>query len=135
MIALSSLDQRASGDVLPRFSARRRALMGSATGRCWLDDGNPEATATLNKHYAAGTVAPHSMAQAQGTLAPWMASLTFGGPDLKTLYLGSLMGTTIPDLHLPVAGLPPIHWRGRRLAARTFSLRTHGTGRVDEAVN
>jgi gluconolactonase len=109
--------------------------MGSATGRCWLDDGNPEATATLNKHYVARTVAPHSMAQAQGTLAPWMASLTFWGPDLKTLYLGSLMGTTIPDLHLPVAGLPPIHWRGRRLAARTFSLRTHDTGRVDEGVN
>ena len=92
MIALSSLDQRASGDVLPQFSARRRALMGGATGRCWLDDGNPEATATLNKHYAARTVTPHIMAQAQGALAPWMTSPTFGGPDLKTPLPGQFDG-------------------------------------------
>ena len=31
-----------------------------------------------------------------GTIAPWMASLTFGGPDLKNVYIGSLRGTTIP---------------------------------------
>ena len=43
-------------------------------------------------------------------LAPWMASLTFGGPDLQTVYLGSLRGTTLPSFHSPVAGLPQIHW-------------------------
>lgn len=30
-----------------------------------------------------------------GTIAPWLASVTFGGPDLKTVYLGSLKGNTI----------------------------------------
>jgi hypothetical protein len=120
VIALSSLDQRASGDVLPQFSACRRALKGGATRRCRLDDANPDA-ASLNKHFAARTITPRIMAQAQGALAAWMASLTLGGPDLKTLYLGSLMGPTIPYLRLPVAGLPPIHWRERGLAARTLS--------------
>ncbi|WP_075790939.1 SMP-30/gluconolactonase/LRE family protein [Massilia putida] len=75
-----------------------------------LDDGNPEATATLNRHYADKTLTPEIMQAAKGTLAPWMASLTFGGPDLRTVYLGSLMGNTIPYFRSPVPGLALIHW-------------------------
>ncbi len=36
--------------------------------------------------------------------------LTVGGPDLKTVYVGTLMGTTIPCSRSPVAGLPIVHW-------------------------
>ncbi|MBS0452701.1 MAG: SMP-30/gluconolactonase/LRE family protein [Proteobacteria bacterium] len=75
-----------------------------------LDDGNPEATRALDAHYEARTLTPEIMAAACGTLAPWMASLTFGGPDLQTVYLGSLRGTTLPSFRSPVAGLAPIHW-------------------------
>lgn len=75
-----------------------------------LDDGNPEATAQLHRHFDERTVTPQIMQAAKGTLAPWMASLTFGGPDLKTVYLGSLLGTTIPYFRSPVAGLPMMHW-------------------------
>jgi sugar lactone lactonase YvrE len=76
-----------------------------------LDDSNPAATRRLNEHYRARTLTPDIMAAACGTLAPWMASLTFGGPDLRTVYLGSLRGTTLPSFRAPVAGLPPIHWK------------------------
>lgn len=75
-----------------------------------LDDGNPEATRRLNEHYRARTLTPEIMQAAHGTLAPWMASLTFGGADLSTVYLGSLMGTSIPCFTSPVAGLPLAHW-------------------------
>jgi sugar lactone lactonase YvrE len=75
-----------------------------------LDDGNPEATAKLNAHYEARTLTPEIMMAAAGTLAPWMASLTFGGPDLRTVYLGSLRGSTLPTFKSPVAGLPLAHW-------------------------
>ena len=77
---------------------------------CLLDDSNVEATNLLNQHYEAHTLTPEIMAATCGTLAPWMASLTFGGPDLCTVYLGSLRGTTIPYFRSPVAGLPLIHW-------------------------
>lgn len=50
------------------------------------------------------------MLAAGGTIAPWMASVTFGGPDLKTVYIGSLRGTSIPYFTSPVAGLPMVHW-------------------------
>lgn len=43
-----------------------------------------------------------------------MASLTFGGPDLQTVYLGSLRGTTVPFLRAPVADQPMIHWYNER---------------------
>ena len=51
------------------------------------------------------------MMATRGTIAPWMASVTFGGPDLKTVYLGSLMGTRIPYFAAPLAGLPMVHWK------------------------
>lgn len=76
-----------------------------------LDDGNPDMNAALEKHAAVGTLTMELMSQAHGTLAPWMASITFGGTDLRTVYLGSLMGTTLASFRSPVAGLPLVHWR------------------------
>jgi gluconolactonase len=76
-----------------------------------LDDGNPEASRHLLKHIAKGTASAEDMSRARGTIAPWMASITFGGPDLKTVYIGSLLGNTIPYFQSPVAGLPMVHWR------------------------
>lgn len=76
-----------------------------------LDDGDAEATRVLNAHYKARTLTPQIMQATKGTLAPWMASLTFGGPDLQTVYLGSLMGTTIPYFRAPLPGLPMAHWK------------------------
>lgn len=75
-----------------------------------LDDGDPSATAALERHFAAGTVPAEVMAAAHGTIAPWLASVTFGGQDLRTVYLGSLLGTTIPYFRAPVRGLPMVHW-------------------------
>lgn len=76
-----------------------------------LDDGNPAATAELNRHYHSRTLTPQIMQAAHGTLAPWLASLTFGGADLRTVYLGSLQGTRIPFFRAPVAGQALVHWR------------------------
>ena len=45
----------------------------------------------------------------QAPSAPWFASVTFGGTDLKTCYIGSLRGTRIPCFESPVAGLPMVH--------------------------
>jgi hypothetical protein len=37
--------------------------------------------------------------------------VTFGGSDLKTVYLGSLFGARIATFRSPVAGAEPPHWR------------------------
>ncbi|WP_241476949.1 SMP-30/gluconolactonase/LRE family protein [Meiothermus ruber] len=76
-----------------------------------LDDSNPVANTVYEQHFRAGTLTPEIMAANHGTLCPWMASLTFGGPDLRTVYLGSLRGNRIPYFRSPVPGQPMIHWR------------------------
>jgi sugar lactone lactonase YvrE len=42
-----------------------------------------------------------------------IASITFGGPDRRTVYLGSLVGTTLATLRSPVPGRTPVHWNYR----------------------
>ena len=78
-----------------------------------LDDGDPQTSRVLMDKMAAGTVTPEDMLHARGTLAPWLASVTFGGADLQTVYLGSLMGSTIPSFRAPGAGLAMVHWAER----------------------
>lgn len=78
--------------------------------RVLLDDGDDAATATMEAAFQADEVTPDHMLAAQGTVAPWMASITFGGPDLRTAYIGSLRGTRIPYFPSPVAGQRLAHW-------------------------
>jgi hypothetical protein len=75
-----------------------------------LDDCDPVQARVYDRHFYAGTLTPEVMAATKGSIAPWMASLTFGGPDLRTVYLGSLLGTSIPYFRAPVAGSPMAHW-------------------------
>ena len=39
-----------------------------------------------------------------------IASIAFGGDDLKTVYMGSLFGDGIATFRAPVAGAPPVQW-------------------------
>jgi sugar lactone lactonase YvrE len=76
-----------------------------------LDDGDPEATDRFEMEFATGRpVSFETLAATGGMIAPWLASVTFGGPDLRTAYLGCLKGTNIPYFQSPVAGLPMVHW-------------------------
>lgn len=78
------------------------------------EDGDLEATARFDAELDSGAVVSADIIAATGgTLAPWMTSVTFGGPDLRTVYLGSLKGSALPCFQSPVAGLPMIHWSER----------------------
>jgi len=66
-----------------------------------IDDGNPDAIARYETHYANGTTTPELMGACRGTVAPMMASLTFGGADLRTVYLGSLGGSSLASYRSP----------------------------------
>ena len=79
--------------------------------RILLDDDNNSLTGqALMKAFVEDRVTPDLQLACGGKIAPWMASLTFGGADLGTVYIGSLRGTTIPYFKSPVSGLPMIHW-------------------------
>lgn len=87
------------------------ALTPNGELRILLDDGDAQASRALMQAFDEGRATNELMFAAHGTLAPWMASVTFGGADLRTVYIGSLRGTTIPYFRSPVAGLPMVHWR------------------------
>lgn len=76
-----------------------------------LDDGNDAATACFEAEFATGhPVAFDTLMNCGGSMCTWLASVTFGGADLSTVYLGSLRSTTIPFFESPVPGLPMVHW-------------------------
>ena len=77
------------------------------------EDGDPETKARRDRAEREGCLTADLSAAARGRLAPRMASVTFGGEDLSTVYLGSLLGTTLPTFRAPVPGLPMIHWAER----------------------
>jgi sugar lactone lactonase YvrE len=74
------------------------------------DDRNSDAGRVLMEAFARDKATSQLMLACGGTIAPWFASVTFGGPDLSTVYIGSLRGNRIPYFRSPVPGLPMVHW-------------------------
>jgi gluconolactonase len=76
-----------------------------------LNDGDAEATQAFEAAFASGEpVAFEVLMRCGGNICPWMASVTFGGDDLSSVYLGGLRSTSIPVFRSPVPGLPMVHW-------------------------
>ena len=82
--------------------------------RVLLDEGDPEKVDALERAFLANHVTADVLFSTGRGVAPWMASVTFGGPDLRTLYIGSLKGHRIPFFRAPIAGLPMVHWPNGR---------------------
>lgn len=82
--------------------------------RILLDEGNAEKVDALERQFFANHVTEDVLFATGRGVAPWMASVTFGGPDLQTAYIGSLKGTSIPYFRAPAPGLPMVHWNDGR---------------------
>ena len=76
-----------------------------------LDDGDTEATQRFEEAFGTGQPVPIDVIMAcGGPTCNMMTSVTFGGPDLSTVYLGGLRTTSVPYFASPVVGLPMVHW-------------------------
>jgi sugar lactone lactonase YvrE len=78
--------------------------------RILLDEGDPQKVDALEQAVQQNQVTEDVLFATGCGIAPWMASVTFGGKDLRTAYIGSLKGKRIPYFRVPVAGLPMVHW-------------------------
>jgi sugar lactone lactonase YvrE len=78
-----------------------------------LDQGDPAKVDALERQFLDNHVTEEVLFATGKGVAPWMASVTFGGSDLRTVYIGSLKGTRIPYFRSPVPGLPMVHWDER----------------------
>lgn len=79
-----------------------------------LDEGDPDLVTALDDAFFSSSVTADLLFQTGRGIAAWMASVTFGGPDLGTVYVGSLKGTRIPYFKAPIPGLPMVHWNERK---------------------
>jgi len=76
-----------------------------------IEDPREDVLKSFEDKIASGTAVPDDMAQAAGPHLQFITSLAFGGPDLRTAYLGSLGMSALPTFQSPVAGLPLHHWK------------------------
>jgi sugar lactone lactonase YvrE len=95
------------------YSDKLFVLTPKGDMRVLLDEGDPAKVDALEQAFFRNSVTEDVLFATGRGLAPWMASVTFGGPDLQTLYIGSLKGTRIPYFRAPVPGLPMVHWTER----------------------
>jgi sugar lactone lactonase YvrE len=75
------------------------------------EDIDPRELGSIVSTYAKGCLTWQHIAQSRGSRVSNLSSVAFGGPDLKTLYLGGLGIDAVQVLQSPVAGMPMAHWR------------------------
>ena len=85
----------------------RVAPDGAAT--LWLEDADPDDLNEVESAYTSDRMG-RSHLDSKGRTLGSISSIAFGGCDLRTAYLGCLLGDRLARLRLPVAGHPPTHW-------------------------
>jgi gluconolactonase len=92
------------------YSDKLFVLTPQGDFRILLDEGDPQKVEALEQAFLRNHVTDDVLFATGRGVAPWMASVTFGGSDLRTLYIGSLKGDRIPYFRAPIPGLPMVHW-------------------------
>jgi sugar lactone lactonase YvrE len=64
----------------------------------------------VEEAFQTGTMGRPHLDQCAGKVLKNISSLAFGGEDLRTAYLGCLLGDSLACFSSPVAGHPPLHW-------------------------
>ncbi len=75
-----------------------------------LEDADAAHVDACEAAYLGGTLGREHLDRAAGRMLKNISSLAFGGADLRTAYLGCLLGDSIASFRTTVAGHPPVHW-------------------------
>ena len=75
-----------------------------------IEDNDPDHITWTEAAYQADQMGKMHQDTAAGKKLKNISSLAFGGPDLKTVYLGCLLGDSIATFRTNQAGLAPYHW-------------------------
>ena len=102
----------AEGHIWSISVVSNRVIRTSPAGKQELiiEDADPEHLDMVEQHYQAGTLTRPALGANKGKKLCNTTSIAFGGPDLRTAWMGCLSGTTLASFRSPVAGLPPVHW-------------------------
>jgi hypothetical protein len=102
----------AEGGVWITSIVSNRVIRVTADGRqtLVLEDADPEHVAWCEAAYRDGTMGRPHLDGVKSRRLRNISSLAFGGTDLRTAYLGCLLGDAIASFRAPAAGHPPVHW-------------------------
>jgi sugar lactone lactonase YvrE len=75
-----------------------------------VEDADPAKLAGVEEAFLAGRLGRPHLDTSFGSRLRNVSSLAFGGPDLRTAYLGCLLDESIQAFDAPVAGHPLPHW-------------------------
>lgn len=78
-----------------------------------LEDAYAAHVAWVEQAFAEGTMGRPHLDRVAGRLLRNVSSIAFGGPDLRTAWLGCLADHRLATFVSPVAGHPPFHWTRR----------------------
>lgn len=87
-----------------------RIQLSDGAHEVMLDDSDAGHVARVEEAYLAGKLDRPHLDTIVSVKLKQISSIAFGGPDLRTGYLGSLLGDHIYRLKMPVAGVAPVHW-------------------------
>lgn len=76
-----------------------------------LEDADAAHVDWAEEAFLAGEMGRPHLDRAAGRILRNVSSLAFGGADLRTAYLGCLLGDAIAYFVAPVAGQAPVHWQ------------------------
>ena len=113
MTALASLDAETTGtdpsaDRIVSLAVIRVAPDGRAS--VVLEDADEAHVAWAEAAYRDGSMGRPHLDGVRSRRLRNVSSLAFGGPGLRTAYLGCLLGDSLMHFRSPVAGHPPAHW-------------------------
>jgi hypothetical protein len=75
-----------------------------------LDDSDDAYSREVESAYREGRMEKAHIDRVRSKKLANISSLAFGGDDLRTIYLGVLIGDRLPSCRSPVAGAPMVHW-------------------------
>ncbi len=75
-----------------------------------LEDSDVAHLAWVEAAYAAGEVGRPHLDKIESQRLGNVSSVAFGGADLRTVYLGCLLGEAVAFFRSPVPGRAPVHW-------------------------
>lgn len=96
--------------IICPVSNRIIRLLPDLSWSVMFEDCDPSFFDEMSAVYAAGKLTRDMIVNSRGSRVSNLSSIAFGGPDLRTVFLGSLTMPSIAVLRSPVAGIPMEHW-------------------------
>lgn len=77
-----------------------------------LDDSDPDHLVVVEEAWRSHAMGRAHLDTVKSRRLRDISSLAFGGPDLRTVYLGCLLDQCLYRFRSPVPGAEPVHWHG-----------------------